>query len=58
MDRVAAAAILARLHAAQGAFYAGGAGADAALRAVLDPAIEWHVPGRLRSHLVVTQTRR
>ena len=46
MDRVAAAAILARLHAAQGEFYAGGAGADAALRAVLDPAIEWHVPGR------------
>jgi ketosteroid isomerase-like protein len=46
VDRAAAAAILARLHAAQGAFYAGGDGADTALRAVLDPAIEWHVPGR------------
>jgi uncharacterized protein len=39
-------AILARLHAAQAEFYAGGDGADAALRAVLEPAIEWHVPGR------------
>ena len=46
MDRAAAAAILARLHAAQGEFYAGGEAADATLRAVLDPAIEWHVPGR------------
>ena len=46
MDRTAAAAILARLHAAQGAFYAGGAAADAELHALLDPAIEWHVPGR------------
>jgi uncharacterized protein len=46
VDRAAAAAILARLHAAQGAFYAGGEAADATLRAVLDPAIEWHVPGR------------
>jgi uncharacterized protein len=46
VDRAAAAAILARLHAAQGAFYAGGEAADAPLRAVLDPAIEWHVPGR------------
>jgi uncharacterized protein len=46
VDRAAAAAIFARLHAAQGAFYAGGEAADATLRAVLDPAIEWHVPGR------------
>jgi uncharacterized protein len=46
VDRARAAAILARLHAAQAEFYAGGDGADAALRAVLEPAIEWHVPGR------------
>jgi ketosteroid isomerase-like protein len=44
MDRAAAGAVLARLHAAQGAFYAGGDGAP--LRALLAPAIEWHVPGR------------
>jgi len=46
VDRAAAAAILARLHAAQGEYYAGGEATEAALRAVLDPAIEWHVPGR------------
>ena len=46
MQRAAAVALLARLHAAQGAFYAGADGADAALRALLHPAIEWHVPGR------------
>jgi uncharacterized protein len=46
MDRAAALALLARLHAAQGAFYAGEPGAEARLRTLLDPAIEWHVPGR------------
>jgi uncharacterized protein len=46
MDRAAALALLARLHAAQGAFYAGESGAEPALRALLHPAIEWHVPGR------------
>jgi ketosteroid isomerase-like protein len=44
MDRAAALEVLARLHAAQGEFYAGGD--DAPLRALLDPEIEWHVPGR------------
>ena len=44
MDRAAAEALLARLHAAQGDFYAGGD--DAPLRALLHPEIEWHVPGR------------
>jgi YbgC/YbaW family acyl-CoA thioester hydrolase len=39
-----AAELLARLHAAQNDFYAGGG--DAALRAVLSPDISWHVPGR------------
>jgi ketosteroid isomerase-like protein len=43
VDRAAALAVLARLHAAQGAFYAGGAGEP--LRAVLAPDIEWHIPG-------------
>src|ERR687886_2120588 len=43
MDRTAAEALLARLHAAQGEFYAGGA--DGPLRALLAPDIEWHVPG-------------
>ena len=43
MDRVAAEALLARLHAAQGEFYAGGA--DGPLRALLAPDIEWHIPG-------------
>ena len=44
MDRAAALEVLARLHAAQGEFYAGGDGA--ALRGLLHPGIEWHVPGR------------
>jgi ketosteroid isomerase-like protein len=43
MDRAAAEALLARLHAAQGEFYAGGAGGP--LRALLAPDVEWHVPG-------------
>ena len=44
MDRAEAVALLARLHAAQGDFYAGGG--KAPLRALLHPDIEWHVPGR------------
>jgi uncharacterized protein len=44
VERADAVALLARLHAAQGDFYAGGA--DAPLRALLHPEIEWHVPGR------------
>jgi uncharacterized protein len=44
VDRGEAVALLARLHAAQGEFYAGGAAAP--LRALLHPDIEWHVPGR------------
>jgi SnoaL-like domain len=44
VDRAAALDLLARLHAAQGEFYAGGA--DAPLRALLPAAVEWHVPGR------------
>ena len=44
MERAAAVAVLGRLHAAQGDFYAGGAGEP--LRALLHPDIEWHVPGR------------
>lgn len=44
VDRVAAAELLSRLHEAQGAFYGGGD--DAGLRAVLDPGVRWHVPGR------------
>jgi ketosteroid isomerase-like protein len=44
VDRAAAEALLARLHAAQGEFYSGGA--DGPLRALLAPDIEWHVPGR------------
>lgn len=43
MDRAAAQDLLARLHAAQGEFYAGGT--DAALRTVLTPDVGWHVPG-------------
>ena len=43
MDRALAEAVLARLHAAQGDFYAGGA--DGPLRALLAPDVEWHVPG-------------
>jgi ketosteroid isomerase-like protein len=37
------AALLARLHHAQASLYSGGS--DAALREVLHPDIEWHVPG-------------
>jgi len=44
VQRAAAVALLARLHAAQGEFYTGGD--EAPLRALLDPEIEWHVPGR------------
>jgi ketosteroid isomerase-like protein len=44
LDRVAAAELLSRLHKAQGAFYA--EGADGPLRAVLDPAVSWYIPGR------------
>jgi ketosteroid isomerase-like protein len=43
VDRAAAEAVLARLHAAQGEFYAGGG--DRPLRALLAPGVEWHVPG-------------
>jgi predicted kinase/ketosteroid isomerase-like protein len=43
MDRAIATAILARLHAAQNAMYGGG---DVeAVRSLLSPGIEWHVPG-------------
>jgi uncharacterized protein len=44
VDRAAAVAVLGRLHAAQGDFYAGGP--DAPLRAVLTEDVDWHVPGR------------
>jgi uncharacterized protein len=44
VERAAALELLARLHTAQGDFYAGGA--EAPLRALLDPDVEWHVPGR------------
>ena len=43
MKRAAAIAVLERLHAAQGAFYAGGD--DTPLREVLTEDVEWHVPG-------------
>lgn len=43
MERSAAIAVLDRLHAAQGAFYAGGD--DAPLRRLLRDDVEWHVPG-------------
>lgn len=43
MDRNVAADLLARLHRAQGAFYAGGG--DAELRLLLTADIAWHVPG-------------
>jgi ketosteroid isomerase-like protein len=43
VDRAAALALLERLHAAQGAFYAGGE--EAPLREVLAADVEWHVPG-------------
>jgi uncharacterized protein len=44
VDRTEAVGLLRRLHAAQGAFYAGGG--DGPLRAVLTADIQWHVPGR------------
>jgi ketosteroid isomerase-like protein len=44
VERATAVAVLDRLHAAQGEFYAGGV--DEPLRAVLAEDIEWHVPGR------------
>jgi ketosteroid isomerase-like protein len=43
LERAAAEALIARLHAAQGEFYAGGP--DGPLRALLVPDVEWHVPG-------------
>jgi ketosteroid isomerase-like protein len=43
VDRARAEAVLARLHAAQAAFYAGED--DMAVRAVLTDDIAWHVPG-------------
>jgi ketosteroid isomerase-like protein len=44
MDRDDARRLLARLHEAQGAFYAGGP--DEPLRAMLTDDVEWTVPGR------------
>jgi uncharacterized protein len=44
VDRAQAEAVLARLHAAQAAFYAGED--PAAIRGVLTDDIAWHVPGR------------
>jgi ketosteroid isomerase-like protein len=44
VERAAAVAVLGRLHAAQGDFYAGGG--EAPLRAVLTDDVDWHVPGR------------
>jgi ketosteroid isomerase-like protein len=43
VDRARALALLARLHEAQGSFYAGGPGAP--LRALLADDVVWHVPG-------------
>lgn len=43
MTRAEAEPVLARLHAAQGAFYAGGPAEP--LRAILTDDVEWHVPG-------------
>jgi uncharacterized protein len=43
MKRSVATDVLRRLHAAQGAFYAGGAADE--LRTLLAPDIVWHVPG-------------
>jgi ketosteroid isomerase-like protein len=43
VDRARAQALLSRLHAAQGEFYAGGP-AEPLLR-LLAPDVEWHVPG-------------
>jgi ketosteroid isomerase-like protein len=44
MDRSEAVRLLCRLHAAQGAFYAGGE--EAPVRALLTNDVHWHVPGR------------
>jgi ketosteroid isomerase-like protein len=44
VERPAVTELLERLHAAQGAFYAGGP--DGPLREVLAEDVEWHVPGR------------
>jgi len=44
MERAAAVLLIADLHAAQNAFYAGGD--DSQLRKLLSPDIEWTVPGR------------
>jgi ketosteroid isomerase-like protein len=44
MDRAEAIALLQRLHAAQGALYAGGE--EAPVRALLTSDVHWHVPGR------------
>jgi ketosteroid isomerase-like protein len=44
MNRAAAIDLLQRLHAAQGAFYAGGA--EAHVRVLLTDDVHWHVPGR------------
>jgi ketosteroid isomerase-like protein len=44
MERSAALRLLAALHTAQNAFYAGGD--DAELRALLSPEVVWTVPGR------------
>lgn len=43
MEHEEAAALLARLHAAQNQLYSGGA--DSAVRAMLTPDIAWHIPG-------------
>lgn len=43
MDRASASDLLQRLHAVQGAYYAGGD--QEPLRALLTEDIEWHVPG-------------
>jgi len=43
MDRAEAVELLRRLHAAQGAFYAGGE--EAPVRALLTDGVHWHVPG-------------
>jgi ketosteroid isomerase-like protein len=43
VDRAVAESLFARLHDAQNAMYAGGEGEP--LRALLDEAVEWHVPG-------------
>jgi hypothetical protein len=43
MDRAEAIQLLGRLHAAQGAFYAGGE--EAPVRKLLTDEVHWHVPG-------------